>query len=169
MELPDRAEDRSERPDAPFCSSSCSTGNTSANPVTLTSYSSPKAIPSPLNPLNLLNLLNPGRFAAPGRYHNPQPEGLSPPSTQPAVVRRPQPAPSGAPPFSRTAAEPPPQPTGPKGPSPFGGWRHHLSPASGGTIKRRGPSSHSIRKKVSLSYEHRKNGLCQWTKEEAAY
>ena len=32
-----------------------------------------RAIPHPLNPLNLLNLLNPGRFAAPGRYHNPQP------------------------------------------------------------------------------------------------
>ena len=40
-------------------SSSCSSGDTNVNPVTLTSYSSPKAIPSPLNPLNLLNPLNP--------------------------------------------------------------------------------------------------------------
>ena len=58
-----------------FVSLSCSTGDTKASPVTLTIYSSPKAIPSPLPPLpplNLLNLLNPGRFAAPGRYHNPQ-------------------------------------------------------------------------------------------------
>lgn len=42
--------------------------------------------PPAVRPVNLenlfpnpLNLLNPGRFAAPGRYHNPRPEGPSAP------------------------------------------------------------------------------------------
>ena len=44
-----------------------------ANPVTLTSYSSPKGrYHHPLNPLNLLNPLNPGHKVALWRYHNPQ-------------------------------------------------------------------------------------------------
>ena len=85
-----RQEENAERSLLPgeggFCTMSCSSGDTKANPVTLTLYSSPKAIPSPLNPLNLLNLLNPGRFAALGRYHNSRPEGPWPLSTQPAAA-----------------------------------------------------------------------------------
>ena len=112
MELPDRAEDRSEymqehvyftnqAPAGPRIfyenpaiirrlrrhllpeeegsgSSSCSSGDTNVNPVTLTSYSSPKAIPSPLNPLNLLNPLNPSRSAAPMAIPQPsQPQAAS--------------------------------------------------------------------------------------------
>ena len=93
-----------------------------------------RAIPHPLNLLNLLNPLNPSRRAAPmgvhfqraqpdclvfhfakrnskthrppGRYHLPRPKGPSPHSTQPAAVRRPQPAPIGAPLLRPKGAEP---------------------------------------------------------------
>jgi hypothetical protein len=85
-ELPDRAEDRPERPDAPILrrlrrhplpgegsssSLSCSTGDTKPNPVTLSSYSSPRSgDTTPLGPIGPLPLsIQPA--AAGG--HNPQP------------------------------------------------------------------------------------------------